>query len=75
MSSDLYSRDLSGGYVRACGGNTGDQSDPGTQDSCVEYAPITGGGYALRDTKNPDGPELRFSAEELDAFVQSYQGL
>lgn len=74
MNGDLYSRSLSGSYLRACGTNEPGTSDP-DQESCVEFAPLSGGGYALRDSKNPDAGEQRYTREELDAFVARYQGL
>jgi hypothetical protein len=36
--------------------------------SCVEAAPI-GGEVAVRDSKDPDGPVLRFTAGEWSAFL------
>lgn len=30
-------------------------------DNCVEVASLPGGGRAVRDSKNPDGPMLRFT--------------
>lgn len=37
-------------------------------DNCVEVAFIDGG-VAVRDSKDPDGPVLRFTAAEWTAFV------
>jgi hypothetical protein len=36
---------------------------------CVEVADLPDGGVALRDSKNPDGPQLRFTAHEWDCFL------
>jgi hypothetical protein len=36
--------------------------------NCVEAA-AWGGGVAVRDSKDPDGPVLRFTMEEWTAFV------
>mgnify|MGYP001604335323 CR=1 FL=1 len=36
---------------------------------CVEHASLPGGGHALRDSKDPDGPVLRFNASEWRAFI------
>jgi hypothetical protein len=36
--------------------------------TCVEVASIDGG-VAIRDSKQPDGPILRFTRAEWDAFV------
>lgn len=51
-------------------------SEPGWQKStystvngCVEVA-VAGQGVAVRDSKNQDGPVLRFTHVEWDAFVQ-----
>ena len=37
--------------------------------NCVEVARMPGGGVAVRDSKNPDGPMLRFTAAEWSAFA------
>lgn len=63
---DLYAiAAVPGVFRRACGGNQ--QEDE--QETCVEIAPLTGAGdaYALRDSKNPDAGELRFTGSELRA--------
>lgn len=41
----------------------------GTQGNCVEVADLADGGRAVRDSKDPSGPMLRFTAAEWDAFV------
>jgi Domain of unknown function (DUF397) len=38
--------------------------------SCVEVANLLNGGRAVRDSKDPDGPVLRFTADEWRAFVR-----
>lgn len=38
-------------------------------DDCVEVANLPGGGRAVRDSKNPDGPMLRFTSNEWQAFI------
>ncbi|WP_326825534.1 DUF397 domain-containing protein [Streptosporangium sp. NBC_01756] len=38
-------------------------------DNCVEVASLPGGGRAVRDSKNPDGPMLRFTPDEWQAFI------
>ncbi len=45
-------------YSGASGGN------------CVEVAGLRGGGHAVRDSKDPGGPALRFTAEEWRAFIR-----
>ncbi len=36
---------------------------------CVEVAELPNGGRAVRDSKDPTGPVLRFTAKEWAAFV------
>ena len=38
--------------------------------NCVEVAPMPGGGVAVRDSKDPQGPILRFTAAEWSAFAE-----
>jgi hypothetical protein len=40
----------------------------GQQNNCVEVAPVREG-TAVRDSKDPGGPILRFSADSWRAFV------
>jgi hypothetical protein len=37
--------------------------------NCVEVAFLDAGAVAVRDSKDPSGPVLRFTAAEWDAFV------
>ena len=37
--------------------------------TCVEVAVLPDGGTAIRDGKDPQGPELHFTAAEWAAFV------
>jgi Domain of unknown function (DUF397) len=37
---------------------------------CVEIAALSNGGRAVRDSKDPDGPVLRFTADEWRTFVR-----
>ncbi|MEV7965861.1 DUF397 domain-containing protein [Sphaerisporangium sp. NPDC088356] len=39
------------------------------EGACVEVAELSGGGRAVRDSKNPTGPMLRFTASEWDVFL------
>jgi hypothetical protein len=39
------------------------------QMSCVEVADLDGGARAVRDSKNPAGPALTFTAAEWTAFT------
>jgi len=41
----------------------------GTGGNCVEVAVLPDGGRALRDSKDPAGPVLRFTSAEWGAFV------
>ena len=36
---------------------------------CIEVADLPGGGVAVRDSKDPDGPMLTFTLAEWRAFV------
>jgi len=38
--------------------------------SCVEFAPISDGNVAVRDSKNPDLGSLIFTRTEIDAMLQ-----
>lgn len=42
----------------------------GTGGDCVEVADMPGGRHALRDSKNPHGPVLLFSANQWQAFTR-----
>jgi Domain of unknown function (DUF397) len=38
---------------------------------CVEVADL---GFAIRDSKDPSGPQLRFTRQELAAFLKGARG-
>jgi hypothetical protein len=40
-----------------------------SNSNCVEVAGMPDGGVAIRDSKNPDGPVLRFTPGEWHAFI------
>jgi hypothetical protein len=40
--------------------------------NCVEVAQLTDGGVAMRDSKDPKGPTLHFSAAEWTAFAHGW---
>ncbi|MFD7286052.1 DUF397 domain-containing protein [Streptomyces sp. NPDC059863] len=42
----------------------------GVNNNCVEVAVPSGGGRAVRDSKNPSGPALLFGADEWQTFVR-----
>ena len=41
--------------------------------NCVEVTSLTSGGIGVRDSKDPDGPILRFTPGEWDAFLGGVQ--
>ncbi|GLY00209.1 MULTISPECIES: DUF397 domain-containing protein [Actinoplanes] len=41
----------------------------GSGGDCVEVADLPDGGFAVRDSKDPDGPILFFTPGERAAFV------
>jgi uncharacterized protein DUF397 len=43
--------------------------DAGTTNECVEVAELGDGAVAVRDSNNPNRPDLRFTASEWAAFV------
>jgi Domain of unknown function (DUF397) len=45
-------------------------SHSGAQNNCVEVAPVREG-TAVRDSKDPDGPILRFPADSWRAFLSA----
>ncbi len=44
-------------------------SQSAQQDNCVETAELPGGGRAIRDSKDPNGPVLRFASGEWQTFI------
>ncbi|WP_030235458.1 DUF397 domain-containing protein [Streptomyces sp. NRRL S-350] len=46
-------------------------SHSGGQGACVEIARPVGGAVAVRDSKDPLGPQLRFSTEAWNAFASA----
>jgi hypothetical protein len=42
--------------------------------NCVEVAPLPDGGVAVRDSKDPGGPVLRYTADEWSAFLLGVAG-
>jgi hypothetical protein len=58
MSMDTGSRDLR--WRKATASANG---------GCVEVAPLPGGGVAVRDSKDPSGPVLRYTPREWHAFL------
>jgi hypothetical protein len=46
----------------------------GNGGDCVEVADLDGGARAVRDSKNPHGPALMFTAVEWSAFTAGLRG-
>ncbi|GLW32978.1 DUF397 domain-containing protein [Actinoplanes regularis] len=46
----------------------------GSGGNCVEITQLPDGGWAIRDSKSPDGPVLFFTLAEWDAFVSGIKG-
>ena len=44
-------------------------SDSGGGAECLEVMFVDGGGVNVRDSKNPNGPVLKFTDAEFSAFV------
>jgi len=44
-------------------------SQSAQQDNCVETAELPDGGRAVRDSKDPNGPVLRFANAEWQNFI------
>lgn len=67
---DLYGLDVTKAtWITPCGGNVGHEDGDGTNESCMEFARLDGGGIAIRDSKRPDLVPMRFSRAELTAFL------
>ena len=43
------------------------RSNPG--GNCVELAALPGGGFAVRNSRHPEGPALVYTREEIEAFI------
>lgn len=72
MTDDLYTHKISADtWLTACGTENPGDSDP-NGESCVVYAPLPGGGMALRDNKNDGAGELRFTGKEWTRFMDEY---
>jgi hypothetical protein len=37
--------------------------------NCVELAPLPGGGIAMRNSRDPEGPALIYTHDEIAAFI------
>jgi len=43
------------------------RSNPG--GNCVEMAALPQGGFAVRNSRHPEGPALVYTREEIEAFI------
>ncbi|MDI5966208.1 DUF397 domain-containing protein [Streptomyces sp. SL13] len=43
------------------------RSNPG--GNCVELAALPGGGFAVRNSRHPEGPALVYTRAEIEAFI------
>ncbi|GLW05564.1 hypothetical protein Misp01_06940 [Microtetraspora sp. NBRC 13810] len=69
-NENLYEQVVAGPFKKLCGG--GDNSD-GTMEDCLTVAPLSGGGFALGDSKPAGaGRELRMSKVELTSFARAW---
>jgi hypothetical protein len=69
---DLYAETLeNGSWIRLCGGGNGEDENT---EACVEFIDLAGrdGAIAIRDSKNSQAGELRFTGAEMHAFVKDY---
>jgi hypothetical protein len=41
-----------------------------SQGTCVELARLTGGEYAVRNSRNPEGPALIYTHAEIAALIE-----
>ncbi len=62
---DNHDSDLTSAMWRKASYSNGNGGD------CVEVADLDGGHRAVRDSKNPTGPALTFTAAEWAAFTAS----
>ncbi len=60
---DSYDSDMTGAVWRKASYSNGNGGN------CVEVADLDGGARAVRDSKNPAGPALTFTASEWAAFT------
>ncbi len=68
--------------LRSAGPDVSPGSDPRwvksslsfSNGNCVEVAKLSGGEIGVRDSKNPEGPVLRFTPGEWHAFIGGVRG-
>ncbi|MFE9621523.1 DUF397 domain-containing protein [Streptomyces sp. NPDC052016] len=49
-------------------------SHSNAEGNCVEVAVLDGGGVALRNSRDPDGPALVYTPAEVAAFLAGAKG-
>ena len=49
-------------------------SHSSAEGNCVEVAALDGGGVALRNSRDPDGPALVYTPAEVAAFLAGAKG-
>ncbi|MEV7278125.1 DUF397 domain-containing protein [Streptomyces sp. NPDC093111] len=66
---NLYESEITGEFAALCGGAGGTSN----AESCLTLAELTGGGYALGDSK-PEGAgrQLRMSEAEITTFATEW---
>ena len=72
MMREMLSRKSGPGDLNQVGSGHGlwrTSSFCGPNGACVQFAELDGGVVGLRDSKDPNGPVLRFTAEEWRAFA------
>ena len=62
LTGSTTARGITGPWIKSS------HSGP-TGGNCVEVAFLAGGDVALRNSRQPDGPALIFTAAEWDAFI------
>ena len=56
--------------ARCCGHRRRCRGEPAVGRHCVELARLTGGEYAVRNSRNPDGPALIYTRAEIAALIE-----
>jgi hypothetical protein len=64
--NEAFGQSNNGGWRRS--------SASGTSGACVEVARVADGGLAVRDSKNPEGGRLAFSAVAWQLFTGILRG-
>lgn len=62
LTNGVRATDIEGAVWRKSG-----RSNP--SGNCVELAALPGGGFAMRNSRHPEGPALIYTREEIEAFI------